>query len=333
MSPTRFELLLSYLAPLEAALSDPEITEIMVHPGDNGQLLTFVERNGEMERTDITVRPDDIQSLARDIARRQLGREINADTPKLSATLENGSRISILIPPAVETPSMTIRNFRDKLITVAELVESGSLPVHVATTAERAIRSRQNILISGPNGTGKTTLLIALASQYIPAARRVVVLEDDVREIRLPNHENKLHVCAGVHGTMSEFLKEALRHRIQNVIVGEVRGAEALDLLNALNTGHSGSLATIHADAAGLALYRLETCAAMANSGLSDKAIRRNIVNAIHYVIQLEQKADGSRAVSEMVKVRGYNSADGEFTFDPVWPPEQRRAVDLSSLL
>jgi pilus assembly protein CpaF len=311
---SRTELLMTYIRGLEPLIFDPDVTEIMVVP--NGRdYLTFVERNGVMEEIpdDLGIRESHLAALARDVARNQLGREIDEEDPALSATLENGSRIAIVIPPASEGIVLTIRNFRERHFTVEELISKGAITEPVAKIAQQAIFERRNILISGANGTGKTTMLNALASAYIPKYRRVVVIEDEVREIRLPEHRNKLHLRAGVHATMSRLVREALRHRIQHVVVGEVLGAEGLDLLTALNTGHSGSFATLHADSAALALHRLTTCVVAARSGLTYEAIRMMMGDSIHYVMHLQQNADGRRHVSEFVKVEKYDPATDTF--------------------
>jgi pilus assembly protein CpaF len=317
---SRTELLMTYIQGLEPFVFDPEVTEIMVVPNGKGY-LTFVEKNGVMDevKEELGIQESHLAALARDIARNQLGREIDDEDPALSATLENGSRIAIVIPPASDGIILTIRNFRDRHFTVDELIKSGALSETVARVAQQAIFERRNILISGANGTGKTTMLNALASAYIPQHRRVVVIEDEVREIRLPEHRNKLHLRAGVHATMSRLVREALRHRIQHVIVGEVLGAEGLDLLTALNTGHSGSFATIHADGAVLALNRLTTCVVAARSGLSYEAIRMMIANSIHYVMHVQQDLHtGARRMAAFVKVTGYDPDTDTFAFESI---------------
>jgi pilus assembly protein CpaF len=316
---SRSELLLTYIEGLEPYLNDPAVSEIMVVPEDSHRrrYLVFVEENGVIREAtgdlQTEIRELHLFALARDIARNQLRREINEDDPALSATLENGSRIAVIIPPASDGVLVTIRNHREQVYTVEELIEKSVLPQKAACLAQSAVQQRKNILISGANGSGKTTMLNALASAYIPRERRVIVLEDTVREIKLPHHRNKGFLRAGVHGTMTRMLSEALRHKIVHVIVGEVIGAEGLDLLRALNTGHSGSFATIHADSATLALNRLTTCAIMAGSSLSYGAIRMMIGDSIHYVMQLEQRRDGTRRMAEFVRVDKYEPATDTF--------------------
>lgn len=313
----RNELLLAYIEGLEPYLDDPQVSEIMVVPedGNRNRYLTFVERNGVMEEitSELKLKESHLLALGRDMARNKLRRELNEDDPALSATLENGSRLAITIPPASDGVLVTIRNHRDQVFTVEDLIEKDVLPQKAAETAREAIQWRKNILISGANGTGKTTMLNALASAYIPKERRVIVLEDTVREIKLPHHRNKGFLRAGVHGTMTRMLSEALRHKIVHIIVGEVIGAEGLDLLRALNTGHSGSFATIHADSALLALNRLTTCAIMAGSSLSYGAIRMMIGDSIHYVMQLQQTGNGTRRMSEFIRVDKYEPSTDVF--------------------
>jgi pilus assembly protein CpaF len=251
---------------------------------------------------------------------------LNKENPKLSATLENGSRIAISIPPASDGVLVTIRNYREQPFTVEELIERGTITRKAAEVAQEAIERRRNVLISGGNGTGKSTLLNTLAGAFIPRERRVIVLEDAARDIKLPHHRNKGFLRSGVHASMTEMLIEALRHKIVHVILGEVRGEEGLSLLEALNTGHSGSMATIHADAGltaeetgQLTLDRLTTCATMAETKLNYHSIRMMTANSIHYVMHVQQDLHtGARRMAAFVKVTGYHPNTDTFSFEPI---------------
>jgi pilus assembly protein CpaF len=329
---SRGELLLTYIEGLESYLNHQDVSEIMIVPEEDNpsNYLVFIEQNGLMREVTSEVQPPiretDLLALGRGLARNQLRRELNKDNPKLSATLENGSRIAITIPPASDGVLVTIRNYRERPFTVEELIERGTITRKAAEVAQKAIERRQNILISGGNGTGKSTLLNTLAGAYIPRDRRVIVLEDAARDIKLPDHRNKGFLRSGVHASMTEMLMEALRHKIVHVIMGEVRGEEGLDLLVALNTGHSGSMATIHADAGlteqetgQLTLDRLTTCATMAETKLNYRSIRMMMANSIHFVMHVQQDLDtGARRMAAFVKVASYDAATDKFSFEPI---------------
>jgi pilus assembly protein CpaF len=329
---SRGEILLTYIEGLQLYLNHQDVSEIMIVPDDDNpnRYLVFIEQNGLMREVTSEIQPPireaDLLALGRGLARNQLRRELSQDNPKLSATLENGSRIAITIPPASDGVLVTIRNYRERPFTVEELIERGTITRKAAEVAKEAIERRRNILISGGNGTGKSTLLNTLADAYIPRDRRVIVLEDAARDIKLPYHRNKGFLRCGEHASMTEMLMEALRHKIVHIMIGEVRGEEGLDLLVALNTGHSGSMATIHADSGltteetgQLTLDRLTTCATMAETKLNYCSIRMMIANSIHYVMHVQQSLHtGARRMGAFLKITGYRPNTDTFSFEAI---------------
>src|SRR5688572_10143394 len=310
-----------FLKPIEDLLRDPTVTEVMVNAGGS---RVFVERNGTVEAvSDRTLEPRNLTVAIKNIAR-ACGDEISEAQPILDARLEDGSRVSARFPPcAVSGPVLTIRKFTHRF-TLEELVELGSATRAVAAALTAAIGTRRNVLVSGGTGTGKTTLLNAIAAS-IPDQDRIVVIEDTA-EIHLdkPNllrfEARRAVLPLGQEAplpavTIAELLRATLRHRPDRILVGEVRGAEAFDLLQALNTGHMGSLSTIHANSAEQALTRLTHCVLMANVGLPHPSIREAIALAIHSVVHLERVAD-QRRVTQVVHVRGYDSQRDQFVLE-----------------
>jgi pilus assembly protein CpaF len=310
--------ILPFLRPIEDLLRDPAITELMVN--DGGQRV-FVERNGGLELlADRSLEPRNLTVAIKNIAR-ACGDEISEAQPILDARLEDGSRVAAMFPPcAVAGPALTIRKF-GRRYALDDLVENGTLSATLAQRLVEAIKAERNILISGGTGTGKTTLLNALAAR-IPADNRIVVIEEtseihldkpnllrfEARRAQIPlGHESPLPAV-----TIADLLRATLRHRPDRIIVGEVRGAEAFDLLQALNTGHLGSLSTIHANSADQALTRLAHCVLTANVGLPHRSIREAIALAIHLVVHIA-RVNGGRCVTEVVSVRGFDAAADRF--------------------
>jgi pilus assembly protein CpaF len=314
--------ILPFLRPIEDLLVDPRITEVMVNQG--GQCV-FVERDGRLECvTDRVLEPRNLTVAIKNIAR-ACGDEISEMQPLLDARLEDGSRVAAMFPPcAVAGPILTIRKFTRRF-TLRELVEVGALTTGMADTLRDAIERERNILISGGTGTGKTTLLNALAA-HIPARHRVVVIEEtaeihlekpnvvrlEARRAQAPlGHEAPLPPVS-----IADLLRAALRHRPDRILVGEVRGAEAFDLLQALNTGHLGSLSTIHSNSAEQAFTRLAHCVLTANVGLPHRSVREAIALAIHVIAHIA-RIDGLRRVTEIVNVRGYDAESDRFLLEP----------------
>ena len=310
--------ILPFLRPIEDLLRDPSVTEVMVN--DGGQTV-FVERAGRVEALpDRSLEPRNLTMAIKNIAR-ACGDEISDAQPILDARLEDGSRVAALFPPcAVNGPLLTIRKFTHRF-SLDELVAVGTVTPDIAELLEDAVATRRNLLISGGTGTGKTTLLNAIAAQ-LPDADRIVVIED-TSEIHLqkPNllrlEARRAVLPLGQEAplpavSVSELLRATLRHRPDRILLGEVRGAEAFDLLQALNTGHLGSLSTIHANSAEQALTRLAHCVLMANVGLPHPSIREAIALAIHTVVHLERIGD-QRRVTQVMQVRGYDARHDRF--------------------
>jgi pilus assembly protein CpaF len=292
------------LGPLEDLLADPSVEEVMV----NGPDEVYVERAGRIEGVD--VRFPDEEELRNAIERilAPLGRRIDELSPMVDARLADGSRVNVVIPPlAVDGPALSIRRFGAARPEPQELVERGSLSAAQCDLLERAVADRRSVLVSGGTGAGKTTLLNAL-SGFIDPGERIVTIED-AAELRLQQrHVVRLESRpASVEGkgevTVRDLLRNALRMRPDRIVIGEVRGPEALDLLTALNTGHEGTLSTLHANSAADALSRLETLALMAGVGLPHEAIAEQVQRGVDLVVHVERRPDGSRRVAEIAEV------------------------------
>jgi pilus assembly protein CpaF len=292
------------LGPLEDLLSDPGVEEVMV----NGPGHIYVERGGRIEATD--ARFADEEELRNAIERilAPLGRRIDELSPMVDARLADGSRVNAVIPPlAIDGPALSIRRFGASRPGARELVELGTLTEPQVELLERAVGERRSVLISGGTGSGKTTLLNAISGFVSPEERLVTI--EDAAELRLQRrHVVRLESRpAGVEGrgevTIRDLLRNALRMRPDRIVIGEVRGAEALDLLTALNTGHRGALSTVHANSPADALARLETLALMAGLGLPHEAIAAQVRRGIDLVVHLERLEDGSRRVTEIADV------------------------------
>lgn len=307
-----FELILPFLRPIEHLILDEGISEIMV----NGSGRIFIERHGELQEVpDARLTEKNLQVAVRNIAR-ALGDEINEQQPLLDSRLPDGSRVAAVIPPcSIGGTTLTIRKFHSKQFTTEELVRSGSLTGDVLETLQRAIEQRDNILISGGAGTGKTTLLNAIAS-FIPEIERIVLIEDTA-EIQLdkPNlvrfeaRRGQLDLPAV---TIRDLVRATLRHRPDRILLGEVRGGEAFDLLQALNTGHSGSLSTIHANSAQQAIARLTSCVLQAGVELPYAAIRASIADGIQFILHIERR-NGIRRAAELIRIERYDASQDQY--------------------
>jgi pilus assembly protein CpaF len=292
------------LGPLEELLADPAVEEVMV----NGHERIYVERVGRIERAD--VRFDSEQALRDAIERilTPLGRRVDELSPIADARLEDGSRVHVVIPPlAVDGPSMSIRRFSAVRPDPRELVKLGTITGELHDQLEAAVSARRSILVSGGTGSGKTTLLNAL-SAFIDPGERVITIEDAAElRLRQPHVVRLESRPANVEGrgrvTIRELLRGALRMRPDRLVIGEVRGGEALDLLMALNTGHEGALSTVHANSPEDALRRIETLALIAGVGLPHEAIREQLGRGLDLVIHLARLSDGSRRVVEVAEV------------------------------
>ena len=294
------------LGPLEVLLADPEISDILVNRHD----LIYVEKAGRLEETPLVFRDDRhlMQIIERIVS--SVGRRIDESSPMVDARLPDGSRVNAIIPPlALDGPSVSIRRFRTDRLGAHDLVARDALTAPMLQFLEKCVASRLNVIVSGGTGAGKTTMLNVLSS-FIGERERVVTIEDAAElrlrqrhvvrlETRPPNIEGKGAV------RQRELVINALRMRPDRIVVGEVRGEEALDMLQAMNTGHDGSLTTIHANTPRDALYRLDTMVAMANLNLPDKAIRQQVASAVDLIVQVARLSDGARRVTAISEITG----------------------------
>ena len=294
------------LGPLETYLADETVSEIMV----NSPTQVYVERAGRLERVEKAFSsPQAVLGVLERIVA-PLGRHIDESSPLVDARLPDGSRVNAIIPPlALKGPCITIRKFKRELLTSDDLIGFGSLTPKMAQFLDTCVKVRRNLVISGGTGSGKTTLLNVL-SGYIPAQERIVTIED-AAELQLPQeHWIQLEARpANIEGkgqiTIRDLVRNALRMRPDRIVVGECRGGEALDMLQAMNTGHDGSLTTLHANSTRDALARLETMVLMSGMELPIRAIRDQIANAVHLVVQQTRFADGSRKVTAISEISG----------------------------
>jgi pilus assembly protein CpaF len=308
-----FDLILPFLRPIAHLIQDPDVSEIMV----NGGGRVFLERHGHVEEAEgVQLAEKNLQVAVRNIAR-TLGDDVSEEQPILDARLPDGSRVAAVIPPcSLGGTTLTIRKFQSRFFTADELVRIGTLTEDVLEQVRDAIETRQNILISGGTSTGKTTLLNALAA-FLPATDRIVIIEDTAElHVDKPNvvrFEARRAQRDLPAVTIRDLLKATLRHRPDRVIVGEVRGGEAYDLLQALNTGHAGSLSTIHANSASQALARLTSCVLQSGVELPYQPVRRMIAEAVHLVVHIERRR-GQRIVTEQVRIEGYDAERDSYT-------------------
>ncbi len=300
------------LGPLEPFLRDESVQDILV----NGPDRIYVERAGVLERTPARFRDREHLMTVIDRVVAAVGRRVDESSPMVDARLPDGSRINVILPPlSLAGPVLSIRRFGREPPGIDDLVANGTLISEMARFLEAAVVSRLGILISGGTGTGKTTLLNAL-SGFIPEGERIITIEDSAElrlrqphvvplEARPPNVEGRGEV------TLADLVKNSLRMRPDRIVVGEVRGAEVLDMLQAMNTGHPGSMSTVHANSPRDALWRLEIMAAMAGHGFSERALRALVASAIQVVVQLARFPDGSRRVVSISEMQGAGSEPG----------------------
>jgi pilus assembly protein CpaF len=294
------------LGPVEKFLADPTVSEVMV----NGLAPIYVERNGLIEETDARFMSED--HLRRVIERivGEVGRRIDESSPMVDARLPDGSRVNAIIPPlAVDGPSLTIRKFAAEPLQIGDLIESGTMTEELAEVLRAVVEVGLNVIVSGGTGTGKTTMLNVMSS-FIPDEERIVTIEDAVElqlyqrhvvrlESRPPNAEGRGEV------TVRDLVRNSLRMRPDRIIVGEVRGPEALDMLQAMNTGHEGSISTVHCNSPRDALARIETMVLMSGVDLPSRAIREQISSALDLIVHLHRFRDGSRRVTQVTEVLG----------------------------
>lgn len=294
------------LGPLQPLLADPTLSDILV----NGAYSVYVERRGKLERA--AVRFNDNEHLMRIIDRivSRVGRRVDESSPMVDARLHDGSRVNVIIPPlALDGPVLSIRRFGTDPLLAQDLLDNGTLTIEMLELLKACVQGKLNIIISGGTGAGKTTLLNVLSS-YIPEEERIVTIEDAAElqlkqehvvrlETRPPNIEGKGAV------KQRQLVINALRMRPDRIVVGEVRGEEAVDMLQAMNTGHEGSLTTVHANTPRDALSRVETMVSMANLNLPDKAARQQLASAIHAIVQVSRMPDGTRKITNVSEITG----------------------------
>jgi pilus assembly protein CpaF len=294
------------LGPLEPLLRDPEVSDIMI----NGPKVVYVERKGKLVKTNVTFSDQKhlMQIIDRIVA--AVGRRIDETTPMVDARMADGSRFNAIIPPlALDGACVSIRRFGTVPIHAEDLVALGSVPRPILEVLRGAVRSALNIVISGGTGSGKTTLLNVLSS-FIPDGERIITIEDSAELQLQQEHVVRLETRpANLEGkgevTPRDLVKNCLRMRPDRIILGEVRGAEAIDMLQAMNTGHDGSLATVHANSARDALARFETMVGIGMPNMSDKSIRETIARALDVIVQVDRLSDGSRRVISVTEVTG----------------------------
>jgi pilus assembly protein CpaF len=294
------------LGPIEPLLADPTISDILVNGHDN----VYLERRGKLERSSVCFHDDAHLMNIIDRIVSAVGRRVDESAPMVDARLKDGSRVNVIIPPlAIDGPMLSIRRFAVEALTPDDLIDFGTLTPEISEVLQAMVRARLNLVISGGTGSGKTTLLNVL-SGFIPENERIITIEDSAElqlqqphvvrlETRPPNIEGRGQV------TQRDLVRNSLRMRPDRIVVGEVRGAEALDMLQAMNTGHDGSLTTIHANSARDALSRIETMVAMSGVQFPIRALRTQIAAAINGVVHTERQEDGVRRVTSLQEING----------------------------
>ena len=318
---TGWDLILPFLRPIEHLILDEEISEIMVNP--TGRV--FIERHGLLLPQDgIHLTQSTLEAAVKSIAR-QLGDDVSEEKPILDARLPDGSRVAAVMPPcSVNGITLTIRKFNARRFTIEDLIDRRTITRELAGLLKDRILNRKNLLISGGTGTGKTTLLNILAD-FIPDEDRIVIIEDtaeiSIRKTNLVRFEARREQPGLPAVEIRELLKASLRHRPDRIIVGEIRGGEAFDLLNALNTGHSGSISTVHANTARGALVRFENLTLQSGVELPHKAIKANIADSLDLLVHIN-RLQGKRFVSEVLEISRYHPDTDSYDLAPVFAHE-----------
>ncbi len=309
----------NFLAPVAALLEDESVSEIMI----NGPSDIWVEIKGKVQKTNAIFPDEDSLRAAVNNIAQSVGRRINDEEPRLDARLPNGYRIHAVIPPCARNgTTVAIRKFSKTQLTFKDLINFGSISVDAAQFLDICMKLGKNVLVSGGTGSGKTTLLGVLCDR-IPAGQRIIVIEDSselsVEYDHVVFFETKAENDQGLgEVTIQDLVKSSLRLRPDRIIVGEVRGAESLDLVQAMNTGHKGCLGTVHANTVDGALLRLEALSQGAGSSLSESALRQQICSAVDIVIQASRFADGSRRIATIAEVNGFKD-NGDYNVVPIY--------------
>jgi pilus assembly protein CpaF len=313
-----FEMILPFLKPIEHLIRDGSISEVMV----NGSEHVFIERNGFLERVgNVSLGDRALMVAVKNIARR-LGDDISESKPILDSRLPDGSRVAAVIPPcSLGGVTLTIRKFNTRHFQMEDLIAAGTLDRAIANRLEDYVLTRKNILISGGTGTGKSTLL-SILGKFIPPEERTLVIEDTAEIHLIQQNLVRLEARREQHGlpavAVRDLLKAALRHRPDRIILGEIRGGEAFDLLQLLNTGHSGTLSTIHANSARQGLARFTSCVLQSGVDLPYRAIKTNIADSLDVVVHIERRP-GRRYVSEILEINGYDPDADLFDYAAVF--------------
>ena len=323
-----FELILPFLRPIQHLILDPDISEIMV----NGPERIFIEKAGYLQAVPgVRLTPESLIVAVKNIARR-LGDDISEAKPILDSRLPDGSRVAAVIPPcSIQGVALTIRKFNSHKFKMNDLIERGTVSPELAKHLEEFVIQRKNILICGGTGSGKTTMANILM-EFIGDEERIVLIEDTA-EIQI-HKENVLRFEArreqnGVPAvTIRDLLKATLRHRPDRIIVGEIRGGEAFDLLQLLNTGHSGTISTVHANSAAQGISRFTTCILQSGIEMPYTVIRRNIAESLNIVVQIERRP-GRRFVSEVLEIQGYQPEYDHYELRNVFRFDEARATSL----
>lgn len=313
-----FELILPFLRPIQHLILDPDISEIMV----NGPERIFIEKAGYLEAVlDVKLTPESLIVAVKNIARR-LGDDISEAKPILDSRLPDGSRVAAVLPPcSIHGVVLTIRKFNSHKCKMQDLVKAGTLTAELAERLAAYVTNRKNILISGATSSGKTTLANIL-TESIPDPERIVLIEDTAEiQIQKPNllrFEARREQDGVPAVTIRDLLKATLRHRPDRIILGEIRGAEAFDLLQLLNTGHSGTISTVHANSAAQAISRFASCVLQSAVEIPYVAIKTNIADSLNVIVQIERRP-GIRFVSEVLEIRGFDIESETYQFESVY--------------
>jgi pilus assembly protein CpaF len=317
-----FETILPFLKPIEHLILDDSISEVMVNGADS----VFIEKGGFLHQVSgVSLGEKALLIAVKNIARR-LGGDISESHPILDSRLPDGSRVAAVIPPcSLRGVTLTIRKFSKRHFEMQDLIAAGTLDQQLANRLEDCVLSRKNILLSGSTGCGKTTMVNALA-RFIPEDERILLIEDTA-EIQL-GHANLVrfearHPQNGIPGVaIRDLLKAALRHRPDRILLGEIRGGEAFDLLQLLNTGHSGTLSTVHASSAKQGLARFTSCVLQSDVQLPYRAIKSNIADSLHVVIQIERRP-GRRYISEVLEIHSYDPDADLFDYCAIYQKQE----------